>query len=97
MLAQHGLPLRLTGTVPFQAEIALEILPGGSAAPTDPRPRAWTFFADLDEMRAEVDRSFSERSTAMEKNPIVPPIDLDSAPELRSWSLPPELFGLEPF
>ena len=95
LLAQHGLPLRLTGTVPFQAEIALEILSGSSAAPADPRPREWTFFADLDEMRAEIDRRLSEVS--IETKPIVPPIDLDSAPELRDWSLPPELFDLEPF
>lgn len=101
VLARHGRTLRLTGTVPFQADFALEILPGDRPAPAGDRSRHWTFFADLDELRDEIGRRMTDlaeqHNQATELCPITLPLDLDSAPELRSWTLPPELFGLEPF
>lgn len=101
VLAQHGRTLRLTGTVPFQADFALEILPGDRPAPAGNRSRQWTFFADLDELRDEIGRRLTDlaeqHGKATELCPITLPLDLGSTPELQSWTLPPELFGLEPF
>lgn len=101
ILARHEQPLRLTGSIPFQAEVAVEIVPGAQPVPAGDRPRQWTFFADLDELREEMDRRLTAAADRhpelKEIRPAVRPIDFDSAPEMRSWTLPPELFGLTPF
>ena len=90
------------GTEGAETVVSIEIAPGAQQhAPAGERPRQWTFFANLEELREEMERRLSASVACHpgleEIDPIVPPIEIDSAPELRSWSLPPELFGLEPF
>ncbi len=99
VLARHKLPLRLTGIVPFQADLSLEIHPGDKPAPAAGRPRRWTFFADAAEVRQEIQRSLAEiEERSKRQTPSLLPLDMaEDAPELRSWTISPELFGLEPF
>ncbi len=97
LLGRHGMPLRLTGTVPFQAEVALEVVPAGRPAPAEGRPRLWTFFADLGELREEIERGLDGIAAGLDAAAgPAPAIDVESTSELREWSLLPELFDLEP-
>ncbi|MEM9598114.1 MAG: methyltransferase, partial [Acidobacteriota bacterium] len=96
-LGRHRLPLRATGQVPFAVDFGLEIGPSPSDGP--PRPRAWTWVADADELREIVEERFEDAlSQTTAAPPRLPPEETPTLPS--RWSevdLPPELFDLEPF
>ena len=101
ILAEHNLPLRLTGQIPFEVDFSFAVHPGVLDLDSRDVPRVRTFYASVEELRED----FTERLDKVEKGlDLRAPWDVDQlrfeiaeTDEYRAYALSPELFGLKPF